>query len=126
MRKLFADLPEAIENTSVVARRCAVGAPIRKPILPSLAGDIDAEADQLRRDAREGLEVRLATYNDLDEAARQVYFDRLDFEVDVIVRMGFPGYFLIVADRSEERRVGKECVSTCRSRWSPDHEKKKK
>src|SRR3546814_18275364 len=83
MRKLFADLPEAIENTSVVARRCAVGAPIRKPILPSLAGDIDAEADQLRRDAREGLEVRLATYNDLDEAARQVYFARLDFEVDV-------------------------------------------
>src|SRR3546814_14980008 len=89
MRKLFADLPEAIENTSVVARRCAVGAPIRKPILPSLAGDNDAEADQLRRDAREGLEVRLATHNEPDEAARHVIIARPDFEVDVIGRMGF-------------------------------------
>ncbi|PWG01349.1 DNA polymerase III subunit alpha [Sphingosinicella humi] len=98
MRKLFEDLPEAIDNTSVVARRCAFGAPKRKPILPSLAGDIDAEAEQLRRDARAGLEKRLAGYSGLGDEAREVYFDRLDFEVDVIVRMGFPGYFLIVAD----------------------------
>ncbi|WP_106639171.1 DNA polymerase III subunit alpha [Allosphingosinicella vermicomposti] len=98
MRDLFADIPEAIENTAVVAQRCAVGAPKRKPILPSLAGDLEGEAEQLRRDARAGLEARLAAYNDLGEEARQRYFDRLDFEVDVIVRMGFPGYFLIVAD----------------------------
>jgi DNA polymerase-3 subunit alpha len=103
MRRLFEDLPEAIDNTSVIARRCAYGAPKRKPILPSLAGDIEAEAAQLRRDARAGLEARLAQYPSEGEAGlsaeqRQVYLDRLHFEVDVIVGMGFPGYFLIVAD----------------------------
>ena len=98
MRELFRDLPEAIDNTAIVAQRCAVGAPKRKPILPSLAGDLAGEADQLRRDATAGLEARLALYNDLGEEARKRYFDRLDFEIDVIVRMGFPGYFLIVAD----------------------------
>ncbi|HEY5722426.1 MAG TPA: DNA polymerase III subunit alpha [Allosphingosinicella sp.] len=98
MRRLFADLPEAIENSSVVARRCAFGAPKRKPILPSIAGDTDAEAEQLRRDAREGLETRLAAYDGLGEEERKSYFDRLDYEVDIIAGMGFPGYFLIVAD----------------------------
>jgi DNA polymerase-3 subunit alpha len=98
MRRLFEDLPEAIENTAVVARRCAFGAPQRKPILPSIAGDLEGEADQLRRDARAGLEARLAQYEGLGEADRRAYFDRLDYEVDIIVGMGFPGYFLIVAD----------------------------
>jgi DNA polymerase-3 subunit alpha len=97
MRRLFADLPEAIENSLVVARRCAFGAPQRKPILPSIAGDTDSEAEQLRRDGREGLEARLADHT-LTEEQRQVYFDRLDFECDVIIRMGFAAYFLIVAD----------------------------
>jgi DNA polymerase-3 subunit alpha len=97
MRRLFADLPEAIENSSVIARRCAFGAPKRKPILPNLAGDIEAEAEQLRRDARAGLEKRLEGYT-LSGEERQAYFTRLDYEVDVIVGMGFPGYFLIVAD----------------------------
>jgi DNA polymerase-3 subunit alpha len=98
MRKLFEDLPEAIDNTSVIARRCAFGAPKRKPILPNIAGDVAAEAEQLRSDARAGLQARLANYDDLGEEVRKAYFDRLDFEVDVIVGMGFPGYFLIVAD----------------------------
>ncbi|MGE5722076.1 MAG: DNA polymerase III subunit alpha, partial [Sphingomonadales bacterium] len=98
MRRLFEDLPEAIENTAVIAQRCAVGAPKRKPILPSVAGDLEGEAAQLRKDARAGLEARLAAYGDLDEAQRQTYFDRLDYEVEIIVNMGFPGYFLIVAD----------------------------
>jgi DNA polymerase-3 subunit alpha len=98
MRRLFADLPEAIENTAVVARRCAFGAPKRKPILPSIAGDLAAEAEQLRRDAHAGLEARLAEYEEMGAEERKRYFDRLEFEVDVIVRMGFPGYFLIVAD----------------------------
>ncbi len=65
MRRLFADLPEAIENTGVIARRCAFGAPKRKPILPSIAGDTEAEARQLHHDARAGLEARLALYSDL-------------------------------------------------------------
>jgi DNA polymerase-3 subunit alpha len=98
MRGLFADLPEAIDNTSVVAQRCAFGAPKRKPILPSVAGETEAEAAQLRIDARAGLEARLALYPDLGEADRRAYFERLEFEVDVISGMGFPGYFLIVAD----------------------------
>ncbi len=105
MAALFADLPEAIANTLVVARRCAVAAPTRKPILPSIAGDRDAEAVQLRADARRGLAARLARYEeapgDDEEAILARYPDyvaRLDFECDVIVNMGFPGYFLIVAD----------------------------
>ncbi|NJC33355.1 DNA polymerase-3 subunit alpha [Sphingomonas jejuensis] len=98
MRRLFEDLPEAIANTAVVAQRCAVAAPARKPILPSLAGDREAEAIKLREDARAGLEERLKKAGIADDASRALYFDRLDFEVDVIVKMGFPGYFLIVAD----------------------------
>ena len=98
MRVLFADLPEAIANTLVVAQRCAVAAPYRKPILPSLAGDREAEAAKLREDAHAGLKARLDKVGLKDEAARNVYADRLDFELDVIIQMGFPGYFLIVAD----------------------------
>jgi DNA polymerase-3 subunit alpha len=98
MRRLFEDLPEAIENTAVLARRCSFGAPKRKPILPSVAGDLEGEAEQLRRDARTGLEVRLAEYEGLSDPDRKAYFDRLEFELDVIIGMGFPGYFLIVAD----------------------------
>jgi DNA polymerase-3 subunit alpha len=98
MRRLFADLPEAIENTGVIARRCAFGAPKRKPILPSIAGDTEAEAEQLHRDARAGLEARLALYAELPASERQAYFDRLDYEAEIIVRMGFSAYFLIVAD----------------------------
>ncbi|MET1111083.1 MAG: DNA polymerase III subunit alpha, partial [Allosphingosinicella sp.] len=98
MRRLFADLPEAIENSGVIARRCAFGAPKRKPILPSIAGDTEAEAEQLHRDARAGLEARLALYSDLSGEDRKAYFDRLDYEADIIVRMGFSAYFLIVAD----------------------------
>ncbi|NCP10685.1 MAG: DNA polymerase III subunit alpha [Sphingomonadales bacterium] len=98
MEDLFSDIPEAIRNTLVVAQRCAVAAPKRDPILPSLAGDRDAESAQLRTDAHAGLADRLALYADLSDDARQAYLDRLDFELDVIIQMGFPGYFLIVAD----------------------------
>ncbi len=97
MRELFADMPEAIANTLVVAQRCAVWAPKRDPILPSLAGDLEGEAAQLRADAAAGLERRLEGKSLTDEQ-RAVYNDRLKFECDIIVGMGFPGYFLIVAD----------------------------
>jgi len=96
MERLFADLPEAIANTLVVAQRCAVAAPSRKPILPSLAGDREAEAEALRRDALAGLDARLAAIP--GEVDREAYLQRLEFELDVIIKMGFPGYFLIVAD----------------------------
>ena len=98
MDEAFADLPEATANTLVIAQRCAFTPPYRKPILPSLAGDLSGEARALAEDSRKGLEARLAAYPDLLPEDRQVYFNRLDFEIDVIVKMGFPGYFLIVAD----------------------------
>ncbi|HEU0311627.1 MAG TPA: DNA polymerase III subunit alpha [Sphingomicrobium sp.] len=92
MEKQFADLPEALANTAVIARRCAVAAPSRKPILPRLSEDED---ETLRREAHAGLEKRLAGRA---EEQKQNYRERLDFEIDVITRMGFAGYFLIVAD----------------------------
>lgn len=98
MEEAFADLPEATANTLVIAQRCAFAPPYRKPILPSLAGDLAGEARMLAEDSRAGLEARLAAYPDLTEEERKTYFDRLEFEIDVIVKMGFPGYFLIVAD----------------------------
>ncbi|MGM3026316.1 hypothetical protein, partial [Bacillus cereus group sp. BC309] len=91
-------LPEATANSLVIAQRCAFAPPYRKPILPSLAGDLAGEARMLAEDSRRGLEARLAAYPDLTEEERKVYADRLEFEIDVIVKMGFPGYFLIVAD----------------------------
>ena len=92
MEELFADLPEAIANSAVIAQRCAVAAPKRRPILPRLSDDED---ETLRREAHAGLERRLEGRSDEDKAA---YRERLDFEIDVITRMGFAGYFLIVAD----------------------------
>ncbi|MFC3099611.1 DNA polymerase III subunit alpha [Altererythrobacter lauratis] len=98
MEELFADLPEATANTLVLAQRCAYAPPKRKPILPSLAGDKEGEARMLAEDAARGLAARLEPYGAMSAEERQVYTDRLNFEVDVITRMGFPGYFLIVAD----------------------------
>lgn len=98
MQSLFADLPEAIANTMVVAQRCAIAAPKRKPILPSLAGDKEGEAAMLREQARAGLAMRLEKAGIADDAAVEEYRKRLEFELDIIVQMGFPGYFLIVAD----------------------------
>nr|NUR37837.1 DNA polymerase III subunit alpha [Sphingomonas sp.] len=92
MSEIFADLPEALANTLVVAQRCAVAAPKRKPILPRLSDDED---EQLRRDARAGLEARLKGRG-AEELQR--YVERLDYELDIITGMGFAGYFLIVAD----------------------------
>ncbi|MCA0207694.1 MAG: DNA polymerase III subunit alpha [Proteobacteria bacterium] len=98
MEDAFSDLPESIRNSLIIAQRCAFMAPKRAPILPSLAGDREGEAAQLKADAHAGLAARLVHYPDLSDEERQTYVDRLDFEVGVIVQMGFPGYFLIVAD----------------------------
>ena len=106
MRTLFADLPEAVDNTLVVARRCAVMASTREPILPvfTAAGDA-SEADALHAQAREGLERRLEAQvwragmeAPEREAAAAPYRERLAYELGVIIDMQFAGYFLIVAD----------------------------
>ncbi|MBM3482751.1 MAG: DNA polymerase III subunit alpha [Alphaproteobacteria bacterium] len=106
MRALFADLPDALDNTLVIARRCAFKVSTRAPILPPFpTNDGLSEADLLRQRAEEGLEQRLAAevFNSgMDDAAQAVaakpYRDRLAYELDVIIAMKFPGYFLIVAD----------------------------
>ncbi|CUH78537.1 DNA polymerase III subunit alpha [Tritonibacter multivorans] len=93
MVALFADLPEAIENTVEIARRCAFMAYRRDPILPKFADD---EVEELRRQANEGLQQRLAVIP--HAVSVEEYQERLDFELGIIESMGFPGYFLIVAD----------------------------
>ncbi|GAB0117131.1 DNA polymerase III subunit alpha [Acidisoma sp. 7E03] len=99
MRALFADLPEACDNTLAIARRCAVMAETRKPLLPVCPKVKDGmtEEETVRKMAHEGLARHLDRMQP-DEATRKVYVDRLEFELDVIARMGFPGYFMIVAD----------------------------
>ncbi len=128
MEEIFRDLPEALANTLVVAQRCAVMPPKRKPILPSLAGDQEGEARMCAADSRTGLVRRMEPYyapETHEELARLLtagpdadpsraefplldaaghwdevceYRARLEFEVGIINRMGFGGYFLIVAD----------------------------
>jgi DNA polymerase-3 subunit alpha len=93
MATLFADLPEAIENTVEIAKRCAFMAYRRDPILPKFADD---EVAELRRMANEGLQARLAVIP--HAVTPEEYQERLDFELGIIEGMGFPGYFLIVAD----------------------------
>ena len=93
MAELFADLPEALENTVEIARRCAFSAPTRDPILPKFAND---EVEELRRQAREGLKKRLDVISHV--ATPEEYEERLEFELQIIEQMEFPGYFLIVAD----------------------------
>jgi len=96
MVKLFKDLPEAIENTIDIAKRCAFRSPKRDPILPGFGDGSESETDILARMAHEGLEMRLGQVEPAEP--RGDYFARLDFELGVIAKMGFPGYFLIVAD----------------------------
>ncbi len=106
MAALFADLPEAIDNTVEIALRCSYYPENRAPILPRFTtGSTDdpeaaekAEADELRRQAHEGLERRIADQGLSEGYTREDYAKRLDYELGVIERMKFPGYFLIVAD----------------------------
>ncbi|MFU1477061.1 DNA polymerase III subunit alpha [Roseovarius sp. C7] len=93
MATLFADLPEALENTVEIAKRCAFGCYRRDPILPKFADD---EVAELRRMANAGLQARLAVIP--HAVSVEDYQKRLDFELGIIEGMGFPGYFLIVAD----------------------------
>ncbi|MBX9664075.1 DNA polymerase III subunit alpha [Novosphingobium sp.] len=127
MEEIFADLPEALANTLVVAQRTAFKPPKRNPILPSLAGDKEGEARMMAEDSRHGLVARLRPYypdaaaeelaaaltcpvEEMDGLPAEVlraeghwdevkqYRQRLEFEIGIINRMGFGGYFLIVAD----------------------------
>jgi DNA polymerase-3 subunit alpha len=110
MAALFADIPEALANTVHIAMRCAVLSPKRDPILPSFVTEEQKaqgydEAAVLREQARDGMKMRLEKHvftKDMDDAKREEtakpYWDRLEFELDIIIKMQFPGYFLIVSD----------------------------
>jgi len=117
MAALFADLPEALATTIEIAQRCVFRPHTQAPILPrfaagrndrgGVAGEPDsqtqqaeeaAEAQELRRAAREGLERRLQRYGTAPSHSVEDYNERLEFELGVIVDMHYAGYFLIVAD----------------------------
>ncbi|MGB0854284.1 MAG: DNA polymerase III subunit alpha [Pikeienuella sp.] len=93
MAARFKDLPEAIETTVEIAKRCHWRPRVIDPILPKFADD---EVEELRRQSVEGLKARLAVIP--HAAPVEEYEKRLDFELGIIEGMGFPGYFLIVAD----------------------------
>jgi DNA polymerase-3 subunit alpha len=97
MRRLFADLPEACDNTVDIARRCAFMVKKHDPILPRFPTSAGrTEAEELAVQAAEGLKAKLATMP--LAAPEQAYWDRLELEIGVIQKMGFSGYFLIVSD----------------------------
>jgi DNA polymerase-3 subunit alpha len=106
MSELFKDIPEAINNSIVIAKRCSVMAETRNPILPAFdTDDGRSESEELAAQAKTGLALRLETHvfyassSDAERATMAVpYYERLDFELGIINQMGFPGYFLIVAD----------------------------
>ncbi|MEQ1612757.1 MAG: DNA polymerase III subunit alpha, partial [Hyphomicrobiaceae bacterium] len=107
MAALFADLPEALANTLEIAKRCTFRPRGRKPILPRFVATVEgaseedqlaAEAAEMKRQAEEGLAKRLTEIKLAPGFTVEDYQKRLAFEVDVITKMKFPGYFLIVAD----------------------------
>ena len=96
MTELFSDLPEAIENTVNIAKRCAFYINVHeKPLLPHFGKNLEAECQMLRDATMSGLKERLKQHNITDTAP---YFEQAEYELGVIIGMGFPGYFLIVAD----------------------------
>ncbi|MDB5502179.1 MAG: polymerase subunit alpha [Tardiphaga sp.] len=106
MAVLFADIPEALASTVEIAERCSFRPRTRKPILPrftvgassNAAGAESEEAEELKRQAQEGLTNRLRIHGLSQGMSEEDYRARLDFELNVINRMNYAGYFLIVAD----------------------------
>ena len=102
METLFADVPSALANTVAIAQRCNLMLDLGKPQLPLFPTPEGMTAAQFfRQQAQNGLEQRLAAlYPDMAqrEAARARYQERLEYELSIIAKMGFEGYFLIVAD----------------------------
>ena len=103
MQQLFSDIPEALANTVEIARRCNLVLELGKPYLPDYPVPDGLSMDVFFRQlSHEGLERRLALHAGADAHSsartRETYRERLEFELDVIIQMGFPGYFLIVMD----------------------------
>ena len=103
MQELFSDIPEALENSVEIARRCTLELTLGKNYLPDFPVPDGMTMDEFfRAEAHAGLEERLAFLFDTEAEdfaeKRKPYDERLEIELDVILSMGFPGYFLIVAD----------------------------
>ena len=106
MKQLFSDLPEAIENTLVISQRCSYMPRTMEPILPKYVSENgNNEETELQKMAENGLERRLANHqfefgigSGNAEQMRNSYFNRLKMELEVITKMGFQGYFLILDD----------------------------
>jgi DNA polymerase-3 subunit alpha len=102
MQALFSDLPDALENTVEIAKRCTLDLHMGEYFLPDYPVPEGMTMDEFfRAESARGLEERLAKLAQLNPAIvekRQEYFDRLEFELNIIIQMGFPGYFLIVMD----------------------------
>ncbi|MCR5194400.1 MAG: DNA polymerase III subunit alpha [Alphaproteobacteria bacterium] len=96
MAEIFSDLPEAIENSVNIAKRCAFLVNVHeKPLLPRFGDNFDEECKMLRDMTMSGLAQRIKE-NDITDT--KPYYEQAEFELNVIINMGFPGYFLIVAD----------------------------
>ncbi len=103
MQELFADIPEALENTVEIAKRCNVELTLGKNFLPDFPVPEGMSLDEFFcEESRKGLAERLSQHppfgSGTPEENTRVYQERLQFELDVIIQMGFPGYFMIVAD----------------------------
>lgn len=106
MEDLFEDIPEAIANTLVIARRCNFFLKVVKPILPPFESESGrSELDEVKFQTKAGLQYRLDNFvftPDMTSAQKEEiakpYWDRLEFELNTIINMGFIGYFLIVSD----------------------------
>ena len=99
MEALFSDIPEALANSVEIARRCSVTIPLGEPYLPDFPVPEGMTIDEfLARQSHEGLVRRFEDLQIVDDDTRQQYRDRLDFELQTISEMGFPGYFLVVMD----------------------------
>jgi len=102
LEALFSDIPEAIENTINIAKKCHIMAFERPPTLPKFS---DNEDEELKRQALKGLKSRLKRKFEIEETSaekqkqiEEQYLARLDFEASTIIKMKFAGYFLIVSD----------------------------
>ena len=102
MQELFADIPSALTNTAEIARRCHLTLDLGRPQLPHYPTPEGLSiGDYFRQLSLQGLEQRLQQLypnTAQREAQHSRYLERLEFEIETIVKMGFPGYFLIVAD----------------------------
>jgi len=103
MQALFADIPEALENTVEIAKRCNLKLTLGKNFLPDFPVPEGMNLGEfMAEESMKGLEERLQHYpavgKGTDKENRRVYYERLDFELKMITQMGFPGYFMIVAD----------------------------